>query len=96
MMARMGEIECHPAGTGADIEDRVAVAFGELPPQRQIGAVGAALQVVPDDYRLRSRPMRCSPPRARQEQLPQGQHRCVGRQCVQRRLRIGTVRSRLA
>ena len=48
-MARTGEIERHPAGAGANVEDRVAVALGQLPPQRQIGAVGAALQVVPDD-----------------------------------------------
>ncbi len=48
-MARTGEIERHPARAGADIEDRVTVALGQLPPQRQIRAIGAALQVVPHD-----------------------------------------------
>ncbi len=42
---------------GADVEDRVArrARRSELAPQRQVGAVGAALEVVPDDRARRAR-----------------------------------------
>ena len=48
-MAGPGEVERHPAGAGADVEDPTAILGGQLAPQRQVGAVGAALEVVPDD-----------------------------------------------
>jgi hypothetical protein len=47
-VATLGKVECHPAGAGADVEDRPARGGGELAPQRQVGAVRRALDVVPD------------------------------------------------
>jgi hypothetical protein len=48
-MAATGQVECHPSRAGADIEDRpTSTRCGQLTPQRQIGGVGAALEVVPD------------------------------------------------
>ena len=44
-----GELERDAAATRADVEDRPWMLSGELPPQRQVRAVGAALEVVPDD-----------------------------------------------
>ena len=38
----------HPAGAGADVEHRAGLRGGQLAPQRQVGRVGAALDVVPD------------------------------------------------
>jgi hypothetical protein len=42
------EVERDPPGAGADVQHRPAVLLGELAPQRQVGVVGAALDVVPD------------------------------------------------
>ncbi len=55
-MAGASEIERHPAAPSANVEDRVALALGQLPPQRQVGAIGATLQVVPDNRRGERRP----------------------------------------
>jgi hypothetical protein len=42
-----GELEGHPASTGADVEQRAARAIGEPTPQRKILRVAAAFQVMP-------------------------------------------------
>ena len=43
------QAQCDPAGSGADVEDRAAGGGRELEPEREVGGVGAALDVVPDD-----------------------------------------------
>jgi hypothetical protein len=42
------EVERHATGAGADVEDRPAGQRGELAPQRQIGRVRAAFEIVPE------------------------------------------------
>ena len=49
------ELERHPTGTRADIEDRPFRALRELQPERQIGTIGTALELVPEDSRRRAR-----------------------------------------
>ena len=88
----------HATGAGADVENRrrpLARAVGQLPPQREIGAVGAALQIVPDDprgHRRATSPAARLP--ARDQQLAQREHRGVGRQRVQRRVTSPAVAER--
>ncbi len=48
-MSGSGEDEGHPPGPGPDVEDRARGGGGELEPEREVGRVGAALDVVPDD-----------------------------------------------
>ena len=43
-----GEVERNTTGARADVEDRAPSLAGQRPPQRQILAVGAALQIVPE------------------------------------------------
>ncbi len=67
-MPGAGELERDAAGAGADVEHRAAVPLGQLAPQRQVLAVAAALQVVPDHVHARAarrRPERATWPRAR-------------------------------
>ena len=47
-VAGVGEPERDPPGAGADVEDAFRGVARELAPQRQIGLVAAALDVVPD------------------------------------------------
>ncbi len=49
VVAGAGEVERDPAGARADVEHRARLLRGELAPQRQVGAVAAALDVVPAD-----------------------------------------------
>ena len=48
LVAGAGEVERHAPGAGADVEHRAAGLVRQLAPQRQVGDVGAALDVVPD------------------------------------------------
>ena len=48
LVAGAGEVERHAPGAGADVEHRAAGLVRQLAPQRQVGGVGAALDVVPD------------------------------------------------
>ena len=48
LVAAPGEVQGDPAGAAAELEDRAAAALGQLLPERQVGVVGAALDVVPD------------------------------------------------
>ena len=51
-MTAPGQVERDTARAGADIEDRLTgMRCGQLAPQRQVGAIGAALEVVPDHGR---------------------------------------------
>jgi len=43
-----GQMEDDAAGPAAELEDRAAAALGQLLPERQVGLVAAALNVVPD------------------------------------------------
>jgi hypothetical protein len=46
------EVQGNTPSARADVEDRtIGMSVGELPPQREIGAVQATLKVVPDDCR---------------------------------------------
>ena len=47
-MAGVGELERDAAGARADVEDALGRLAGELAPERQVGVVAAALDVVPD------------------------------------------------
>ena len=64
-----GEIERDATGAGADVENRAPGLAGQCPPQRQILAVGAALQVVPQRLEVHPRPgsstVTASPPASR-------------------------------
>ena len=53
-MAALREIDGDPSGAGAYLEDRIALPLGQRVPQRQIGLVAPALEVVPDRAQLRS------------------------------------------
>jgi len=58
-MARAREVQCHSSRARADVQDRAGARLGELAPQRQVGTVAAALQVMPDDLaRDAGRPLR--------------------------------------
>ena len=50
-----GEIERDAAGARADVEYRAAGLAGQRPPQRQILAVAAALQIVPERLEVHPR-----------------------------------------
>jgi hypothetical protein len=50
-----GERERHPAGAAADLEDRSPSIGRELVPEREVGGVARALDVVPDDAVVRRR-----------------------------------------
>ena len=69
-----GQVQGDPARAAAEVEHRPAGLRGQLAPQRQVRAVGAALGVVPGDRQavgghrahsdhLRARPRRASAPR---------------------------------
>ena len=79
-VAAPGEVQGDPAGAAAEVEDRPVGRVGQLLPERQVGRVGAALDVVPD----RARPSRSSPELLRQaavgEQLAQLEQGGVGGQ----------------
>ena len=64
-----GEIERDATGAGADVENRAPGLAGQRPPQRQILAVGAALQVVPQRLEVHPRAgsstVTASPPASR-------------------------------
>ena len=47
-MTESSEVKGHAARAGADLEDRIAVLAGERAPKRQVLAVPAAFEVVPD------------------------------------------------
>ena len=49
VVAVAGEVERHAPGAGADVEHRARLGLRQLAPQRQVGRVAAALDVVPDD-----------------------------------------------
>ena len=49
VVAGAGEVQRHPAGAGADVEHRAGLGRRELAPQREVGGVAAALDVVPVD-----------------------------------------------
>ena len=49
-MSGPGQLERDPAGARANLEDRPWIAGRQLAPQRQVRAVGAALEVVPHDF----------------------------------------------
>lgn len=53
VMALRGEVERDAAGPRADVEDRPGLGGGELAPERDVGVIGAALDVVPDDVGAR-------------------------------------------
>lgn len=48
-----GEVDRHPARSGAHVQHRSARLIREAAPQRQVRGVAAALHVVPDDRRRR-------------------------------------------
>ena len=82
------ELQRHTAAAGADVEHATAAALRELAPERQVGAVAAALEVVPDDLLRKPRRLAVAHDHellslsARDEQLAQRQHRRVRRQRV--------------
>ena len=83
-VARAREVERDAPGARADVEHGAARRRGQLAPQRQVGGVGAALDVVPDhgaDVAHRQYSSACAAPG---EQVAQLEQRGVGRQRVQR------------
>ncbi len=57
--APAGEGERHASGPRPQLEHRPARLGGELGPDRQVGGVGAALDVVPDHLRVQSGRAHC-------------------------------------
>jgi hypothetical protein len=53
-VAALREIDGDPSGSRAYLENRIACLLGQGAPQRQIGRVAPALEVVPDRAQLRS------------------------------------------
>jgi hypothetical protein len=69
LVAARGEVEGDPAGPGAEVEHRAVRPSGVIrqrAPQRQVGGVGAALDVVPDHvvHELAAAPRRTSSSRS--------------------------------
>jgi hypothetical protein len=66
------QVQRDAPGARPDVEDRAARLARQRPPQRQVGLIAAALDVVPDDHRRRGQRQRRLRDRA---QVPASRHR---------------------